>query len=67
MVRSSIGVALHGILGRSDPLGRICGWILSVDLLGSVTRVPYLASLYMEKNTEKLKPTEIALMLLRTP
>ena len=43
---------------RSDPLGRIYGWIPSVDLLGSVTRVPYLVSLYNEKNTEKLKPTD---------
>ena len=51
MVRASINVALGGILRRSDPLGRIYGWIPSGDLLGSVTRVPYLEKLYMERNT----------------
>ena len=42
------------------------GWIPSVDLLGSVPRLPYLVSLYMEKDKEKLKPTEIALKPLQT-
>jgi len=46
MVRASISVALGGISRRSDPLGRIYGWIPLVDLLGPVTRVPYLVSLY---------------------
>ena len=54
MVRASIRVDLGGILRRSDPLGRIYGWIPSGDLLGSVTRVPYHEELYMERNTEKL-------------
>ena len=63
MARASISVALGGILRRSDPVGRIYCWILSVDFLGSVTRVPYLVSLYMERNTEKLN----ALKSLRNP
>ena len=54
MVRASINVALGGILRRLDPLGRIYGWIPLSDLLGSVTQVPYLEELYMERNTEKL-------------
>jgi len=66
-VRTSISVALGGISMRSDPLGRIYGWIPSVHLLGSVTRVPYLVSLYRERNTETLKPTEILLKPLQTP
>ena len=45
MVRASISVDLSGIVMRSDPLGRIFGWIPSGDLLGSVTRVPYLEEL----------------------
>ena len=55
MVRASISVDLSGILRRSDPLGRIYGWISSGDLLGSDTQVPYLEQLYIERNTEKLK------------
>ena len=47
MVRASIRVDLGGILRRLDPLGRIYGWIPSGDLLGSVTRVPYLEELYI--------------------
>ena len=45
MVKACISVVLGGILRRSDPLGRIYGWISSGDLLGSVTRVPYLEEL----------------------
>ena len=52
---------------RSDPLGRIYGWIPSGDLLGSVTRVPYLEELYIERNTEKLNLARIALKRLQTP
>ena len=55
MVRASISINLGRILRRSDPLGRIYGWISSGDLLDSVTRVPYLEELYTERNTEKLK------------
>ena len=33
------------------------------DLLGSVTRVPNLEDLYMERNTEKLKLATIALKI----
>ena len=65
-----ISVDLDGILGRSDPLGRIYdiyGWILSGDLMGSVPRVPYLEELYIKRNTEKLKLARIALKLLQTP
>jgi len=57
MVRASTSVVLGGISRRSDPLGRIYGWIPLVDLLDSVTRVPYLVSLYRERDTETLKPT----------
>ena len=39
----------------SDTLGRIYGWISPGDLLGIVTRVPYIEELYMERNTDKLK------------
>ena len=67
MVRASINVALGGILRRSDPLGRIYGWIPYGDLLGSVTRVPYLDELYIERNTEKLKLARIVLKHLQTP
>ena len=52
MIRASVNVALGEILRQSDPLGRIYGWIPSGDLLGSVTRVPYLEELYRERNTE---------------
>ena len=45
MDRTFISVVFGGISRRSDPLGQIYGWIPSVDLLGSVTRVPYLLSL----------------------
>ena len=55
MVRASISINLGGILRRSDPLGWIYGWISSGDLLDSVTQVPYLEELYIERNTEKLK------------
>ena len=55
MVRVSISIALGGILRQLDPLGRIYGWIPSGDLLSSVTRVPNLEELYIERNTEKLK------------
>ena len=58
MVRASISVDLGGILRRSEPLGRIYGWIPSGGLLGSVTRVPYLEELYIERNTEKLNLAE---------
>ena len=64
MVRASINVALGEISRRSDPLGRIYGWIPSGDLLGSVTRVPYLEELYIERNTEKLNLASIALKRL---
>ena len=67
MVRASISVDLGGVLRRSDPLGRIYGWIPSGGLLGSVTRVPYLEELYIERNTEKLKLARIALKRLQTP
>ena len=46
MVRASISTALRGILRRSDPLEQIYGWIPSGDLLGSVTRMPYLGESY---------------------
>ena len=36
MVRASTSVALGEILRRSDPLGRIYGWIPSGNLLGSI-------------------------------
>ena len=52
MVRASINVDLGRILRQSDPLGRIYGWIPSGDLLGSVTRVPYLEELYREEYRE---------------
>ena len=55
MVRVSISIALGGILRQLDPLGQIYGWIPSGDLLSSVTRVPNLEELYIERNTEKLK------------
>ena len=61
MVRASISVALGGIARQLDPLGQIYGWFSSVHLLGSVTQVPYLVSLSRKRDTEKLKPTEIAL------
>ena len=67
MVRASISVDLGGILRRSDSLGRIYGWIPSGGLLGSVTRVPYLEELYIERNTEKLNLARIALKRLQTP
>ena len=51
-------------LRRSDPLGRIYGWIPSGNLLGSVTRVPYLEELNIERNTEKLNLARIALKRL---
>ena len=52
MVRAFINVDLGGILRRSDPLGQIYGWIPSGDLLGSVTRVPYLEELEREEYRE---------------
>ena len=64
MVRVSINVALGEISRRSDPLGRIYGWISSGDLLGSITRVPYLEELYIERDTEKLNLARIALKRL---
>ena len=67
MVRASISVDLGGILRRLDPLGRIYGWIPSGGLLGSVTRVPYLEELYIERKTEKLNLARIALKRLQTP
>ena len=67
MVRASIRVDLGGILRRSDPLGRIYGWIPSGGLLGSVTRVPYLEELYIEMKTEKLNLARIALKRPQTP
>ena len=68
MVRaSSISVVLGGILSRSDVLGRNYGWIPSGDLLGSVTRVPYLWELYIERNTENLNLAKIAVKRLQTP
>ena len=67
MVGTSIRVDLGGILRRSDPLGRIYGWIPSDSLLGSVTRVPYLEELYIERNTVKLNLARIALKRLQTP
>ena len=68
MVRASIGAALGGILRRSDALERIYGWIPPGDMLGSVTRVPYVEELYiMERNTDKLKLARIALKRLLTP
>ena len=68
MVRaSSISVVIGGILSRSDVLGRNYGWIPSGDLLGSVTRVPYLGELYIERNTENLNLAKIAVKRLQTP
>ena len=67
MVRTSINVVLGGILRRLYPLGRIYGWIPSSDLLGSITQVPYLEELYMERNTEKIKLARIVLKELQTP
>ena len=67
MVGTSISVSLGRILRRSDPSGRIYGWIPSGDLLGCVTRVPYLEELYMERTTEKLKLARIVLKRLQTP
>ena len=64
MARASINVALGEILRQLDPLGRINGWIPSDDLLGSVTRVPYLEELYIERNTERLNLARIALKRL---
>ena len=58
MVRVSISIALGGILRRLDPLGQI---------YGSVTWVPYFQELYIEKNTEKLKPVRIVLKHLQMP
>ena len=46
--RSVISINLGRILRRSDLLGQIYGWIPSGDLLGSVTRVPYVEELYIE-------------------
>ena len=62
-----VSVNLGGILRRSDPLGRIYDWIPSGDLLGSVSRVPYLEELFMERNTEKIKLARIVLKRLQTP
>ena len=59
-----IRVDLGGILRRLDPLGRIYGWIPLGGLLGSVTRVPYLEELYIERNTEKLNLARIVLKRL---
>ena len=67
MVRAFITVDLGGILRRSDPLGRIYDWIPSGSLLGSVTRVPYLEELYIERNTEKLNLARIVLKRFQTP
>ena len=67
MVSASISVDLGGILRRSDPLGRFYGWIPSGGLLGSVTRVPYLEELYIERNTEELNLARIALKRLQMP
>ena len=67
MVRVSISIALGGILRPLDPLGRIYGWIPSGDLLSSVTRVPNLEELYIERNTEKLKLARIVLKHLQVP
>ena len=67
MIRASISVDLGGILRRSEPLGRAYGWIPSGGLLGSVTRVPYLEELYIERKTEKLNLARIALKRFRTP
>ena len=67
MVRASISVDLGGILRRSVPLEQIYGWIPSASLLGSVTRVPYLEELYIERKTENLNLARIALKRLRTP
>ena len=67
MVRVYISIALGIILRQLDPLGRIYGWIPSGGLLGSVTRVPYLEELYIERKTEKLNLARIALKRLRTP
>ena len=67
MVRASIRVDLGGILRRLDPLGRIYGWIPLGDLPGSVTRMPYLEELCIERNTEKLNLARIALKRLQTP
>ena len=64
MIRTSINIALGKILRRSDPLGRIYGWNPSGDLLGSVTQVPYLEELYIERNAEKLNLTRIAVKRL---
>ena len=58
MLIASIIIALGGILRQSDPLGRIYGWIPSGDLLGSISRVPYLK--------EKLKLARIVLKRLQT-
>ena len=52
MVRASIRVNRSGILRQLDPLRRIYGWIPSGDLLGSVTRKPYLEELYIEEHRE---------------
>ena len=52
MVRASIRVALGKTLRQSDPLGRIYGRIPSGNLPGSVTQVPYLEELYIERNRE---------------
>ena len=52
------------LLVESDPLGQIYGWI---PLLGPITRVLYLVSLYREMNSEKLKPTETALKPCQMP
>ena len=62
-----VRVDLGGILRRLDPLGRIYGWIPLGGLLGSVTRVPYLEELYIERNTENLNLARITLKRLQTP
>ena len=67
MVRASISIAIGRVLRRSDPLGQIYRWIFSGDLLGSVTQVPYLEELYIERNIEKLKLARIILKCLQTP
>ena len=67
MVRASISVALCGMLRAPDPLGRIYGGVPLGDLLGSITRVPFLEELYMGRNTVELKLARIALKRLQTP
>ena len=54
-------------LWRLEAFQNDSSWIPPGDLLGSVTRVPYLEELYTERDTEKVKIARIVLKRLQTP